>query len=203
MAIHRDPVFCQLQNFGQKCRNLAGLAFWFGGIINEKRRFGQVEDLDYQPLIGDFGHDMAQQAFHRHAFAALCGQCLFHPIQRGFFRSATIFGHAGFPARLVGFGWLNLAGTGAGIRLRLFREVRITLKHPVAAAGNPRDRDGRTEIVRDSLALFFRCRVQQPHQHEEGHHGRHEIRIGNFPRPTMVAAALDHFLPLDDDWRGI
>jgi len=35
------------------------------------------------------------------------------------------------------------------------------------------------------------------------HHGRHEVGIGHFPRPTVVTFAFDDFLPLDDDWRGI
>jgi hypothetical protein len=86
----------------------------------------------------------------------------------------------------------------------VLREYGVAAERVVPTARDARHRNRRAEIVRKPLALLFRRRVQEPHQHEEGHHGRHEIRIGDFPRTPVVAAACGTlFLPLDDDWRDI
>jgi hypothetical protein len=71
----------------------------------------------------------------------------------------------------------------------------------IAAPGDPADRDGRAEVVRKPLALFFRCRIQQPHQHEEGHHRSDEIGIGDLPCAAVMPVTARDLLPLDDDRR--
>ena len=46
----------------------------------------------------------------------------------------------------------------------------------------------RREIVGQALALVLRGRAEQPQQQEEGHHGGHEIGIGDFPGAAVMAA---------------
>jgi hypothetical protein len=46
--------------------------------------------------------------------------------------------------------------------------------------------------------LLVRIR-DQPQQHEEGHHRRDEIGIGDLPRAAVVAAADDLLDAADDD----
>jgi hypothetical protein len=58
---------------------------------------------------------------------------------------------------------------------------------------------GRVEVIRRcprSLRLVV-DRGQQPHQQEEGHHGRHEVGVGDLPGAAVVAVAA--LLDLLDD----
>src|ERR1017187_2627880 len=56
-----------------------------------------------------------------------------------------------------------------------------------------------TQIFEDRGALFFGHRSDQPHDHEEGHHRRHEVGVGDFPGPAVMAGRA--FLDLLDDDR--
>ncbi len=84
-----------------------------------------------------------------------------------------------------------------------FRKTRCRRQIPLAAARDPVDRNRRTEIIRNTLALFFGCCVQQPHQQKKSHHRRHEIGVSDFPGTPMMPAAGDDLFPFDDDWRDI
>ena len=94
-------------------------------------------------------------------------------------------------------------GAGAVLGQRVFGKGAVATKGAVPPARDAVHRDRGIKVIRNPFALLFRCRVQQPHQHEEGHHGRDKVSIGDFPGTPMMPTTLHDLLPLDDDWRGI
>src|SRR5262249_24355541 len=65
----------------------------------------------------------------------------------------------------------------------------------------PRDRRGIVEILGDRALLFLGRRAHEPHEQEERHHCRGEVRERDFPRAAMMAVAV-FANPLDDDGRA-
>src|SRR5690606_7549968 len=176
-------------------------------VALEERLILKVEEFDDESLVGHACNDMPGRLLADHAFAADAHESLFD--------SARFLGKGGSRIRFlgaVGAGLAERLTLGRGPKVRRAGAVLSNLilgkdavapERSVSAARYAAERDSRAEIVRDSLPLFFRRRVQQPHQHEEGHHGGHEVGIGNLPRPAVVPIAADDLLALDDDWRGI
>jgi hypothetical protein len=98
----------------------------------------------------------------------------------------------------------QLLRIGLAFALVLLRFVALALLRPQAgllqgalaltgdraglgAAGEHRDRQRRLEVIGDALELGLVDRGQQPHQQEEGHHGRHEVGVGDLPGAAVVA----------------
>ena len=133
---------------------------------------------------------MTQCVFHHSRFAAQTPQVFVQRFQC-FLLCLTLI------SRIL------LRRTRAILGQGLLREDTVPPKSAIAAARNTADRNGRRKVIREPLALLFCCRVQQPHQHEKGHHRSHEVRVGDFPGTAMVPAALDNLLTFDDDWRYI
>ena len=42
------------------------------------------------------------------------------------------------------------------------------------------------EIGGDTSQIARRCGAKHPHQQEEGHHGRYEVSVGDFPSATVM-----------------
>ena len=68
-----------------------------------------------------------------------------------------------------------------------------------AGAGKGLRNTLRREIIRDAALLLGRGRVDQPHQQEEGHHGRHEVGVSHLPGATVVTPVPAFLDALDDD----
>lgn len=84
---------------------------------------------------------------------------------------------------------------------QVFGNKTYAAKHARPTAGIARDGDFGAEVVRQTFALIFGRRVQQPHHQEECHHRRHEVGIRDLPCAAVVAATGDHLLALDNDRR--
>jgi hypothetical protein len=91
---------------------------------------------------------------------------------------------------------LDLAGGAREVLPAALDHVRRVTA--ARTAGHQRELQRRCEVVRHALLVAFGGAAQQPHQQEEGHHGRHEVGIGDLPGATMdgMPALLD---ALDDD----
>jgi hypothetical protein len=76
---------------------------------------------------------------------------------------------------------------------------RLTRQEAAGTAVAFRDAGGGEEVC-DAAFLFRACGIDQPHQQEEGHHGGHKVRVGDFPGAAVVATANHFFDLLDDDW---
>ncbi len=163
--------------------------------------FGQLLGL----VVGDLGHDVTQELFHGVAFAAAGNQRLFDILKFGLRPALARRTLSGLLAGLIrrSRGRLAIHRPRAGIGHGFFGKDAVAAKGTIAPARDAVHRDRRIEVIRDTLPLLFRRRVQQPHQKEERHHGGHEVSVGHFPCPAVVAPATDDFLPLDDDWRRI
>ena len=147
---------------------------------------------------------MAKDALHRLTFAALTLQLALQAFQFGILRGFVLaLSIAANTTRFVGLPLRGGGLPGAVMGRGAVGKDRITAKRTITTARNAVDRNGRIELIRDTFALFFRCRAHKPHQHKEGHHGRHKISVSHFPRPAVVTAANCNLLPFDDDWRGI
>ncbi len=169
----------------------AGAEIWSstgsGSAVSAAKSGGirQIEDLDHEPFVGDPRDHMAQNALHGHAFAAACQQNLFDGVERLLGPGSGIGGiarRATFPAPRPGD---RSSRAAARPRSRygpgLFGKDAVATESAIATPRNPIDRNGRIEVVRDPLSLLFRRRIEQPHQHEEGHHRGHEVGIGHLP----------------------
>ena len=205
MTRDRDLVRGEVQYIGQKIGQRQKHWRRLGRFTVEKRCIGKIEQLDHQAFVGHFGDDVAQEPFHRVAFAAPGHQGLLDILKLGQGLAVAPGPPADGVSAGVGRagGGLAVGRPGAVMRHRLFGKDAVPTEGAVAPARNPVHRDRRIEIVRDPLALFFRRRVQQPHQQEERHHGGHEVGVGHFPCPAVVAPATDNLLPFDDDRRRI
>ncbi len=129
---------------------------------------------------------MLQDFVHPRAFAAAAEEFFLKPFESGEFCGNL----GGIFARVV-------VMFPSAIRL----STELTLSPPNMPSSPPDvrlNRDGRREVVGQPFLLLFGGRVEQPHQQEEGHHGGHEVRIGDFPCATMVPATSNHFLAFDD-----
>ena len=60
----------------------------------------------------------------------------------------------------------------------------------------------RVEVTGELGDLFLGARIDEPHHQEERHHRGHEIRVGDFPNPAVMAAVGFRRLFLYDDSRG-
>ncbi len=96
--------------------------------------------------------------------------------------------------------WAARRGLLGRLGARLLRVGR-GLVGGVAEAG--RLRGGVHELDRvevfDDGGLGLVVGRQQPHDQEEGHHGGHEIRVGDLPRAAVVAVLVAAAVALDDD----
>ena len=67
--------------------------------------------------------------------------------------------------------------------------IDVNREGAVTAAGHRVHRDRGREVIRQTFALCLGRCVQQPHQHEERHHGSDKVRIRDFPRTAVVTIA--------------
>ena len=72
-----------------------------------------------------------------------------------------------------------------------------------AGAAAQRNLQGILKELRNAVQVALRGRAQQPHQEEEGHHRRDEVRVSDLPGAAMSAGATLLDLLYDDRLLGI
>jgi len=168
----------------------------------DAQTLGRLVDDQLLRELGQFGHGLhgLTQAF---GGAGEVGGFAFGDLsaQGGFAGGSQIGALAGFFRRLRRLGG-QLLDHGHGARALGAVVAQGGAAEDAAGPGGRRRDVGRGEVFGDAALLLRVGRVDQPHQQEEGHHGRHEVGVGDFPRAAVVAAG-DHLLHLLDEDRAI
>ena len=215
MASQADAVFYTPQRCANFAKNVAHVGLDEGAAAVKHGAILVVHNLDLQAVWRHIDADLRlvfvqSRVFRDHGvylgLQGLDARC----VLPGPLCTGRVNAHAAF--------FFRLAVRAPNLPVHLGQIIATARNHARTVARTIAARhghlEGRAEISRNALQFTFGGGAQQPHQQKEGHHGRHEVGVGNLPRTTMhgMAALLD---ALDDDglefffchgvvlWRGV
>src|SRR5476649_1114021 len=184
-----------VQHRADLVQDVARVRLQLGLGQREHRAVLLVDDLDAQAFAGevqqqlvlvlleqrigvDLGFDLFLQRLQTHGFfvfeGLLGGRQVIGPLDARVFGIAHLAVAPGQVLAAAGDHRRAVAAAGAALHGHLQR---------------------RLEVFGDAVQVALGGRAEQPHQKEEGHRGRDEVGVSDFPRAAMAAAAdlLDAF----------
>ena len=198
MTRERNAVFHPDQRATDFAQDIAHIRFDDGAAHVEHGPVLLVDDLDLQAVFGLFQLDLTAELGQGRIVGHHLGDFFLQGIDahrifaRQFGARHLCADQFGGP---LGVAAVHLPGRFAQVAPSS-RQDAFAVAGTVAAHQGNLDRRG--EIAGDTVEIAFGGGAQQPHQQEEGHHGRHEIGISDLPGATM-GRVTTLFHPLDDD----